>query len=118
VHFNGRLLSLLIAQGASPLSTSFKPSNGGLPCGPAPAPARVYRSRSRSRYRSRSRSRYRSRSGVRHYWIVDPDRKTLSVYRLTADGYLMALMAEPGDRERAEPFGDVDVGAVFGDEET
>jgi len=59
------------------------------------------------------------RASVPHYWIVDPDRETLSVYRFTADGYLMALMAEPGEPVRAEPFGDVelDVGALFGDEE-
>jgi Uma2 family endonuclease len=59
------------------------------------------------------------RASVPHYWIVDPDRETLSVYRWTADGYLMALMAEPGDRAQAEPFGEVelDVGALFGDEE-
>ncbi len=36
------------------------------------------------------------RASVPHYWIVDPDRETLSVYRFTTDGYLMALMAEPG----------------------
>lgn len=59
------------------------------------------------------------RASVPHYWIVDPDRETLSVYRFTAEGYLMALMAEPGELVRAEPFGDVelDVGALFGDEE-
>jgi Uma2 family endonuclease len=59
------------------------------------------------------------RASVPHYWIVDPDRETLSVYRFTVDGYLMALMAEPGELVRAEPFGDVelDVGALFGDEE-
>ena len=59
------------------------------------------------------------RASVPHYWIVDPDRETLSVYRFTTDGYLMALMAEPGELVRAEPFGDVelDVGALFGDEE-
>jgi Uma2 family endonuclease len=59
------------------------------------------------------------RASVPHYWIVDPDRETLSVYRFTADEYLMALMAEPGELVRAEPFGDVelDVGALFGDEE-
>jgi Uma2 family endonuclease len=59
------------------------------------------------------------RVSVPHYWIVDPDREMLSVYRFTADGYLMALMAEPGELVRAEPFGDVelDVGALFGDEE-
>jgi Uma2 family endonuclease len=59
------------------------------------------------------------RASAPHYWIVDPDRETLSVYRFTPDGYLMALTAEPGELMRAEPFGDVelDVGALCGDEE-
>ena len=59
------------------------------------------------------------RASVPHYWIVDPDRETLSVYRFTEDGYLIALMAEPGELVRAEPFGEVelDVGALFGEEE-
>ena len=58
------------------------------------------------------------RAAVPHYWIVDPERGTLSVYRHTVDGYLMALVAEPGELVRAEPFGEVelDVGALFGDE--
>jgi Uma2 family endonuclease len=59
------------------------------------------------------------RAGVPHYWIVDPDRETLTVYRWTVDGYLAALLAEPGEHVRAEPFGEVelDVGALFGSEE-
>jgi Uma2 family endonuclease len=58
-------------------------------------------------------------SGVPHYWIVDPDRQTLTVYRYTPDGYLAVLMAEPGERVCAEPFAEVelDIGALFGDEE-
>ena len=28
-----------------------------------------------------------ARFGVREYWIVDPDNQTLTMYRLTADGY-------------------------------
>jgi Uma2 family endonuclease len=59
------------------------------------------------------------RAGVPHYWLVDPDHQTLSVYRWTAEGYLLALNAEHGDLVQAEPFGEValDVGALFGDEE-
>ncbi len=41
------------------------------------------------------------RRSVRHYWIVDPDEKTLAVYRWTADGYLLAVTAESGDKVRA-----------------
>ncbi|MEO5728236.1 MAG: Uma2 family endonuclease [Byssovorax sp.] len=63
--------------------------------------------------------RVHHRASVPHYWIVDPDRETLSVYRFTTDRYLMALTAEPGELVRAEPFGEVelDVGALFGNEE-
>lgn len=63
--------------------------------------------------------RVHRRAGVPHDWLVDPDRETLLVYRWTADDYLMALMAEPGEHVRAAPFGDVelDVGALFGDED-
>jgi Uma2 family endonuclease len=49
------------------------------------------------------------RSGVPHYWIIDPDRETLSVYRWTPDGFLLALVAQPGDTVRAEPFGEVEI---------
>lgn len=47
-----------------------------------------------------------------HDWIVDPDRETLSGYRWMADGYLLALVAERGDRVRAEPFGDIEIGVT------
>jgi Uma2 family endonuclease len=59
------------------------------------------------------------RCGVPHYWIVDPDEETVSVFRWTPDGYLLALAAERGDRVHAEPFGDVElsVDALFGDPE-
>jgi Uma2 family endonuclease len=58
------------------------------------------------------------RCGVPHYWIVDPDQETLTVYRWTAEGYLVALTAERQDRVRAEPFGDIElsVGTLFGDD--
>lgn len=58
------------------------------------------------------------RSGVPHYWLVNPAEQTLIVQRWTPEGYLNVLSAEPGERVRAEPFGEVelDVGALFGDE--
>lgn len=76
-------------------------------------------SHSNARHDLVKKMRVYHRAAVPHYWIVDPDRETLSVYRFTVDGYLMALMAEPGELVRAEPFGEVelDVGALFGDEE-
>jgi len=49
------------------------------------------------------------RAGVPHYWIVDPDGETLTVYRFTAEGYLVALAAGRGDSVRAEPFGEVEI---------
>jgi len=49
------------------------------------------------------------RSGVARYWIVDPLNRTLSVYRLGADGYI--LDASVGDRgmARLRPFDSVDL---------
>lgn len=59
------------------------------------------------------------RCQVPHYWIVDPVEETLSVYRWTPDGYLVALKAERGDRVKAEPFEaiELDVKVLFGDDE-
>jgi Uma2 family endonuclease len=58
------------------------------------------------------------RFGVPHYWLVDPEEQSLSVFRWTSEGYLLALAAERGEQVRAEPFVDVelDVAALFGDE--
>ena len=56
---------------------------------------------------------------VAHYWLVDPIAETLAVYRDTVDGYLNVLVAERGDRVRAEPFAAIElsVGVLFGDDE-
>jgi Uma2 family endonuclease len=59
------------------------------------------------------------RSGVPHYWIVDPIQRTLLVYRLTVDGYLLALTASAASgRVHAEPFDavELEVGVLFGDD--
>lgn len=58
------------------------------------------------------------RHGVPHYWMLDPDEKTLTVYRWQADGYVNALIAEAGERVRAEPFDALEfaVGKLFGEE--
>lgn len=57
--------------------------------------------------------------GVPHYWLVDPMEASLSVFRWTADGYLLILAADRTARVRAEPFEAVElsVGALFGEEE-
>jgi Uma2 family endonuclease len=54
-----------------------------------------------------------------HYWIVDPERETLSVLRWTPDGYTEVLAAERGDVVRAEPFDAIPlaVGVIFGDDD-
>ena len=56
---------------------------------------------------------------VPHYWIVDPEHETLSVYRWTREGYVVALAAGRTDRQvRAEPFEsiEIDVGLLFGED--
>ena len=59
------------------------------------------------------------RAGVPHYWIVNPEEKTLVVHRWEARGYLIALAAATGETVRAEPFDAVElrVAVIFGDEE-
>ena len=57
--------------------------------------------------------------GVRHYWIANPENKTLVVHRWTEKGYLIILTAATGETVRAEPFDAVElrVGVLFGDED-
>jgi Uma2 family endonuclease len=47
--------------------------------------------------------------GVPHYWIADPEHRTLTVLRWTKEGYLTALTAEYGDVVRAEPFEAIEI---------
>jgi Uma2 family endonuclease len=56
---------------------------------------------------------------VGHYWLVDPIDETLAVYRWHTDGYVEVLVAERGERVKAEPFDAIDlkVGVLFGDDE-
>ncbi|WP_437617977.1 hypothetical protein [Sorangium sp. So ce1151] len=53
-----------------------------------------------------------------HSWILDPREGTLAVHRWTREGYLTALLAERGERVRAEPFEAIElsVGVLFGDD--
>lgn len=59
------------------------------------------------------------RHGVEHLWIVDPEHRTLTVYRHGAEGYVVALVAGVGELVAAEPFGalPLHVGGLFGVEE-
>lgn len=58
-------------------------------------------------------------AGLPHYWVVDPGEETLTVYRWTAEGFLLALAGDRKERVRAEPFEAVElfVGALFGEDE-
>jgi Uma2 family endonuclease len=57
-------------------------------------------------------------SGVPFYWISDPSRKILTVYRLDGAGYAVALQAKHGETVHAPPFEAVPlrVGLLFGDD--
>ena len=59
------------------------------------------------------------RAEVTHYWLADPREETLSVYRWTPDGFLLAQKAARGERVRAEPFEAIElpVGVFFGDDD-
>ena len=55
------------------------------------------------------------RAGVGHYWLADPERRSLTVLRRLAEGYVIAAVATPGERIRAEPFDavELDLDEVF-----
>jgi Uma2 family endonuclease len=56
-------------------------------------------------------------AGVPHYWIGNPEEKTLVVHRWEPKGYLIALTAAAGEVVRAEPFDAVElrIDVMFGD---
>lgn len=59
------------------------------------------------------------RSQVQHYWLLDPDAETLTVYRWTAEGYLLVQTATGRELVRPEPFGEVELsvrGLIHGDD--
>ena len=45
-----------------------------------------------------------AREGVGHFWLVDPSLRTLEVYRLDGDRWLVAGTHGGSDRARPEPF--------------
>lgn len=59
------------------------------------------------------------RAGVPYYWLVDPALQTLTVLERTERGYLILLVAGPGEAVRAAPFDGVEipVDELFLDEE-
>lgn len=59
------------------------------------------------------------RSQIQHYWLLDPEAETLTVYRWTAEGYLLVQTATGRELVRPEPFGEVELsmhGLIEGDE--
>jgi Uma2 family endonuclease len=56
------------------------------------------------------------RHGVGHVWIIDPEHEMLSVYRHTAEGYVVALTAGAHETVAADPFEilPLRVGSFFG----
>jgi Uma2 family endonuclease len=57
------------------------------------------------------------RCQVPHDWILDPMNQTLTVHRWAEPGYIVLLIAAPGERVRAEPFDavELDIAAILGD---
>lgn len=57
-------------------------------------------------------------AGVPHYWVLDPKRCTLTVFRHEPRGYASVLTADRTDRVRAEPFQATElvVGQLLGDD--
>ncbi|OFX31671.1 MAG: hypothetical protein A2Z07_05025 [Armatimonadetes bacterium RBG_16_67_12] len=45
-----------------------------------------------------------ARSGVAEYWIVDPDNRSVEVYRLEGSAYRLELRAHEGDMIRSDLF--------------
>ena len=56
------------------------------------------------------------RHAVPNYWLLDPERLTLTVLRWTSEGYLEALAAASPETVRAEPFEAIEIALseVFG----
>ena len=55
-------------------------------------------------------------AGVGHFWVVDPEHHTVSIYRWHESGYLLIAAAGAGDTIRAEPFAavELDIADLFG----
>jgi Uma2 family endonuclease len=52
------------------------------------------------------------RIGIPHYWLLDLRDGTLTVLRHSAEGYVVALKAERGEKVRAEPFDAIELAVV------
>lgn len=49
------------------------------------------------------------RAGVAHYWIIDPEHETVTVYRSTAEGYVVTVVAGRAERVRLPPFEEIEI---------
>ncbi len=60
------------------------------------------------------------RCGVPHYWLVDVERGTVTVFEWSETRYTVAVSAERGERLRLPPFDavELDVGVLLGDDPT
>jgi Uma2 family endonuclease len=65
-----------------------------------------------------TKKRVYHRSHVPHYWIIDPVEEMLTVYRWAPEGFLEVLVAQRGEKVRAEPFDlvELQVSVLFGDD--
>lgn len=59
----------------------------------------------------RKRTAYHT-AGVEHYWLLDPNYKTLTVLARERRDYVMALVAGPAEIIRAEPFDAIEINTV------
>lgn len=57
-------------------------------------------------------------AGIPHYWVLDPDHRTLRVHRFAEPGYQVVLDVGAGAVVRAEPFEGIElvVAELFDDE--
>jgi Uma2 family endonuclease len=60
--------------------------------------------------------RYYHLAHVGHYWVVDPERQLLEVFRWREQGYELAVSASAGETIGVEPFDTVslDLADLFG----
>jgi Uma2 family endonuclease len=49
------------------------------------------------------------RAGVAHYWLADPERRSITALRLTDEGYVIDNVVNAGERVRLAPFDAVEI---------
>ncbi len=50
-----------------------------------------------------------ARHGVLHLWLIDPAARTLDVFRLESEKWVVAGFFAEKDKARAEPFKEVEI---------